>query len=122
MICGSVAVATNSEVRISRIRTLVCTTANQPPFPMGHLLRQVDLQKECVLRLTANTFVGWLPFVADEPSNDFPEVSPRIHKSVFDVDAVESSCFELVFGESEQHLKFLRVVEFVGDELNMLYR
>ena len=58
MICGSVAVATNSEVRISRIGTLVCTTTNQPSFPMGHLLRQVDLHKEGALRLTVSTFVG----------------------------------------------------------------
>ena len=55
-----------------------------------------------------------------ENSDGFPEVSPRNHKSVFGVVAVESSCFELVFGGSEQYLKFLRVVETVRDELNLL--
>ena len=59
-----------------------------------------------------------------ENSDGFPEVSPRNHKSAFDVDAVlvESSCLELVFGGSEQYLKFLLVVEVVRDELNLLPR
>ena len=62
--------------------------------------------------------------MAGEPGDGFAEVGPRNHESVRNAVAVfvESRGFELMFGGSEQQLKFLRFVETVSDELPLQLR
>ena len=62
--------------------------------------------------------------MAGEPCDGPSEVGPRDYEGVFDAVAVlvEGCGFELVFGGSEQQLQFLRLVEAVGDEPNLLLR
>ena len=61
--------------------------------------------------------------MAGESSDGFAEVGPRNHESFLNAVAVfvKSGCFELVFGSPEQQLKFLRFVEAIGDEANLLF-